>query len=155
MAKHSAGILLYRIKDDQLQVLLVHPGGPFWRHKDQHAWSIPKGEVNPGEDLLHTAKREFKEETGYDVPISTLIALTPVKQKGGKIVYAWAVEGDLDSQNIKSNFFEIEWPPKSGKLQKFPEIDKGAWFDLAQAKEKIIEGQIPLLDELILKINQT
>lgn len=127
MSKQSSGILLYRQKNDQLEVLCVHPGGPFWKKKDLGAWSIPKGEFED-EDALLAAKREFEEETG--IPIDgEMVALTPQKQKGGKVVYAWAVEGDLNPEDIRSNTFELEWPPKSGKRQQFPEIDKAEWLD--------------------------
>ena len=147
MAKQSAGILLYRIKSNDLEVFLVHPGGPFWAKKDEGAWSIPKGEFEDEEDPLAAAKREFEEETGLKIS-GEFIQLDPVKQKSGKMVYAWAVEGDLDPLKIKSNEFEIEWPPKSGKMKSFPEIDKAAWFNLTEAKKKIITGQTGLIKEL-------
>ncbi len=153
MAKQSAGILLYRIKNGQLQVFLVHPGGPYWQHKDLHAWSIPKGEIETGENIWQAAIREFKEETGFDIPVKNKIELSPVKQKGGKTVYAWAIEGDIAAQQLKSNLFEMEWPPKSGKKQAFPEIDKGQWFDIVTAKTKIITAQQKLLDELVEKLD--
>src|SRR5689334_13919801 len=125
--KLSAGILLYRIRSGTLEVLLVHPGGPFWTRKDLGAWSIPKGEFEEGDDPLETAKREFLEETG--APVSgKFVALTPRKQKSGKLVHAWAVEGDLDASTIVSNSFSMEWPPRSGKQQEFPEVDRGEWF---------------------------
>ncbi len=155
MKKVSAGILLYRFKNDELQVFLVHPGGPFWYHKDRHTWSIPKGEVEDGEDLLATAKREFEEETGQKLNTNKLIQLNPVKQKGGKIVYAWATEGDLNPADLKSNTFELEWPPKSGNLQSFPEIDKGAWFSIGEAMEKINEAQKSFLTQLVELINKS
>ena len=147
MAKQSAGILLYRIKSNDLEVFLVHPGGPFWAKKDEGAWSIPKGEFEDEEDPLAAAKREFEEETGLKIS-GEFIELHPVKQKSGKMVYAWAVEGDVDPLKIKSNEFEIEWPPKSGKMKSFPEIDKAAWFDLTEAKKKIIAAQTGLIKEL-------
>jgi predicted NUDIX family NTP pyrophosphohydrolase len=151
MAKQSAGILLYRRKRDQLEVLLVHPGGPFWAKKDQGAWSIPKGEYED-EDALAAAKREFEEETG--IPIEgEILALSPQKQKGGKLVDAWAVEGDLDAERVRSNTFEMEWPPKSGKKQQFPEIDKAGWFPVATALEKINPGQAAFIHELIQKLD--
>jgi predicted NUDIX family NTP pyrophosphohydrolase len=142
----SAGILLYRIHNGRLQVLLVHPGGPFWKNKDEGAWTIPKGEFTD-ETPLAAAKREFNEETGMRAT-GTFIELTPVKQKNGKWVYAWALEGELDPNTIQSNTFEIEWPPKSGRQQSFPEVDKAAWFGLAEAKQKINAAQVALLEEL-------
>jgi predicted NUDIX family NTP pyrophosphohydrolase len=128
-------------------VFLVHPGGPFWRRKDSGAWSIPKGELDQHEDPLQAAKREFKEETGF-VASGNFMELEPVKQPGGKVVLAWAVEGDLDPSAVRSNTFTIQWPPRSGKQQEFPEIDRAAWFDLKTAKEKILEGQVPILEQL-------
>lgn len=130
-----------------LEVLLVHPGGPFWRNKDDGAWSIPKGEVGPGEDLLDTARREFQEELGLAAD-GPFLALTPVKQKGAKIVHAWAFAGNCDPSQIKSNTLTVEWPPRSRKLQQFPEVDQAAFFDLATARRKINPAQIALLDEL-------
>lgn len=147
MAKKSAGILLYRIENKTPEVFLVHPGGPFWAKKDDGAWSIPKGEFEGDEEPLTAAKREFEEETGKKIS-GEFIELTPVKQKSGKIVYAWAIEGNLDPAKIRSNDFEIEWPPKSGKMKTFPEIDKAGWFDLSEAKKKILESQSPLIDAL-------
>ncbi|HKK12307.1 MAG TPA: NUDIX domain-containing protein, partial [Flavobacteriaceae bacterium] len=128
MKKQSAGILLYKFTDNVLQVLLVHPGGPFWKNKDVNSWSIPKGEFSEKEDALATALREFNEETGYTLDSTNLIKLNPIKQNSGKTVYAWAVEKDIDTKQIKSNLFKMEWPPKSGRIQKFPEIDEGQWF---------------------------
>jgi predicted NUDIX family NTP pyrophosphohydrolase len=145
--KKSAGIILFRNRDSQLQVFLVHPGGPFWKNKDAGAWTIPKGEFTDEEDALEAAKREFKEEVGISIK-GNFIPLQPVKQKSGKWVYAWALEKDLDSIKIKSNFFEIEWPPKSGQLKQFPEIDKGEWFTVEEAKLKIIPAQISFVEEL-------
>ena len=150
MPKKSAGILLYRYKDE-LEIFLVHPGGPYWINKDLNAWSIPKGEFGDDEDALAAAKREFKEETGNNVS-GKFIELKPVKQKSGKMVYAWAVKGDIDISAIKSNEFEIEWPPRSGKMKSFPEIDKAEWFNLNDAKNKIIKAQWQLIEELISKI---
>ena len=147
----SAGILLYRFRNNLLQVFLVHPGGPFWAKKDLGAWSIPKGEFGSDEDPLNAAKRELEEETGIKVS-GEFIELTPVKQKSGKLVYAWALEKDIDPSLIKSNSFEIEWPPKSGIKKSFPEIDKAAWFDKGEAVKKIIEGQVPLIEELERKL---
>jgi predicted NUDIX family NTP pyrophosphohydrolase len=143
----SAGLLLYRIRHAAIEVLLVHPGGPYWKTKDDGAWSIPKGEFSPAEDPLVAARREFFEETGVAIE-GDLRALKPIQQPGGKIVHAWAVEGDLDPTTIVSNTFEIEWPPRSGRLQSFPEIDRAAWFALPEATRKILRGQVPLLEEL-------
>jgi predicted NUDIX family NTP pyrophosphohydrolase len=151
MSKKSAGILLYRIKNKMLEVLLVHPGGPFWIKKDAGAWTIPKGELNENEEPFDAAMREMKEETGIILK-GNFIELTPVKQKGGKLVYAWAKEQDVDLSDIKSNEFEMEWPPKSGKKKLFPEIDKADWFDLKTAKEKMNAGQLSLIEELIIKL---
>lgn len=147
MPKQSAGILLYRKASHGLQVFLVHPGGPFFKNKDEGSWSVPKGEYLPDEDPLLAAKREFKEETGHEIA-GNFIALSPIKQKGGKTVLAWAVEGSIDQENIKSNTFEIEWPPRSGKKQTFDEIDSAEWFDIATAKIKINPAQAALIDEL-------
>jgi predicted NUDIX family NTP pyrophosphohydrolase len=143
----SAGILLYRRTGTQLEVLLVHPGGPYWRGKDEGAWSIPKGEMAADEDAQDAARREFGEETGI-APPGPLEPLGEIRQRGGKRVVAFAVAGDVDALAIKSNSFEIEWPPRSGKLQVFPEIDRAEWFDLSAARAKILEGQRPLLDRL-------
>ena len=155
MAKKSAGILLYRVHNKNPEVFIVHPGGPFWAKKDDGAWSIPKGEFEDNEEPLTAAKREFEEETGISIS-GEFIELNPIKQKSGKTVYAWAVEGDIDPSKIKSNEFEIEWPPKSGKTKSFPEIDKAAWFNLIEAKKKILESQASLIDQLknILLKNQ-
>jgi predicted NUDIX family NTP pyrophosphohydrolase len=151
MAKISAGILMYRKRDGQLQVLLVHPGSPLWAKKDQGAWSIPKGEIDPGEDPLSAAQREFEEETGVKIA-GNFIPLSSVKLKSGKVVQAWAVEGDCDPEAIRSNTFSMEWPPKSGMQQGFPEIDRAAWFGVGEAKEKINKGQAPLIEELRLTL---
>ncbi|MDO3626364.1 NUDIX domain-containing protein [Mucilaginibacter sp. BT774] len=152
MAKQSAGILLYRFINNQLQVFLVHPGGPFYKNKDDGSWSIPKGEFADDENPLDAAKREFLEETGQIIH-GNFTALTPIRQKGGKTVHAWAIEGDVDHKTMVSNTFEIEWPPRSGKKQTFPEIDKAAWFDTGLAKIKINAAQSELINELALKIN--
>ncbi|HJN11105.1 MAG TPA: NUDIX domain-containing protein [Pirellulaceae bacterium] len=143
----SAGLLMYRIDDGKLQVLLAHPGGPFFQNKDEGAWSIPKGEIEPDEDLLEAAQREFREETGV-VPNGPFAALKTVEQKGGKIVHAWAFEGDCDPSAIVSNTFTMEWPPKSGQQKEFPEIDRAEFFDVATAKRKINAAQASLIDEL-------
>jgi predicted NUDIX family NTP pyrophosphohydrolase len=143
----SAGLLMYRKRAGKLEVLLVHPGGPFWRNKDLGAWSIPKGEVNEEEELLEAARREFEEETGC-TPNGQFLRLSAVKQKSGKMVHAWAVAGDLNPAKIKSNIFTMEWPPKSRKRAKFPEVDRAEFFDLDTAKGKIIAAQLALLSEL-------
>ena len=152
MPKKSAGLLLYRFQKQQLQVMLVHPGGPFWTKKDAGAWSIPKGEFDDIEEPLKAAIRETKEETGITVS-GSFIELTVVKQKSGKLIYAWALQSDTDTSKIVSNTFDIEWPPKSGKLKSFPEIDKAQWFNLDEALVKIVVGQAPLLPELQTKLN--
>jgi predicted NUDIX family NTP pyrophosphohydrolase len=138
---------MYRYVGSRLEVLLVHPGGPYWRRKDEGAWSIPKGEMDAGEDAVSAASREFTEETGVALA-GPLEPLGEIRQRGGKRVIAFAVKGDLDVESIKSNTFEIEWPPKSGKMQTFPEIDRAGWFDLPAAHAKILEGQRPFLDRL-------
>ena len=138
---------MYRRSASQLQVLLIHPGGPFWARKDEGAWSIPKGEISEDEEPLAAARREVREETGAD-PAGTFLPLTPVRQAGGKIVQAWAIESDFDPATLTSNSFEIEWPPRSGRKRSFPEADRADWFTLDVARRKILKGQIPLLDEL-------
>ncbi len=148
MPRISAGLLMYRLHKGRLELLLAHPGGPFFRNKDEGAWTIPKGEVEPGEELLEAAKREFTEETGV-IPTGPFKALTPVKQKGGKIVHAWAFEGDCDPGAIVSNTFSMEWPPRSGRQMEFAEIDRAEFFGISEARRKIISAQIPLLDELL------
>jgi predicted NUDIX family NTP pyrophosphohydrolase len=144
----SAGILLYRLADGLPEVLLVHPGGPFWARKDAGAWSIPKGEHDDAEDAQACALREFEEETGTALSPRQLFDLGSVRLKSGKRVAAWAVEGDLDADAITSNMFELEWPPRSGRLQTFPEVDRAAWFGLDEARERILPAQAPLLDRL-------
>ncbi len=151
MAKTSAGVLLYRRKGGVLEVFLVHPGGPFWARKDLGAWSIPKGEYSETEDPLHAARREFEEETGTRLE-GDLVPLSDITQTGGKKVKAWAVEGDRDPRLVRSNTFELEWPPRSGRVQSFPEIDQAAWFPMEAAKLKIVKGQLPLLEELERKL---
>jgi predicted NUDIX family NTP pyrophosphohydrolase len=143
----SAGILMYRRAGPTLQVLLVHPGGPYWRRRDEGAWSIPKGELDAGEDAGAAARREFTEETGFGLT-APLEPLGEIRQRGGKRVTAFAVEGDIDVTAVKSNTFEIDWPPRSGKTQTFPEIDRAEWFDLPTARAKILESQRPFLDRL-------
>lgn len=148
MAKLSAGIVLFRRRAGEVEVFFVHPGGPFWKNKDAGAWSIPKGEYAAGEDPLAVARREFEEETGFACPAGDPVHLGEVKQPGGKIVTAFAVEGDCAADTIRSNFFELEWPPKSGKMQQFPEVDRAGWFGLPQAREKLLAGQHAFLDRL-------
>jgi predicted NUDIX family NTP pyrophosphohydrolase len=152
MAARSAGILLYRRQRGALQVLLVHPGGPFWRNKDLGAWSIPKGEYEPDEEPEDAARREFAEELGV-APTGALRPLGEIRQAGGKRVVAFALEGDLDVEAIRSNQFELEWPPRSGRIQTFPEVDRAGWFALPAAHEKMIAGQRPLLDLLEQSLN--
>ena len=149
----SAGILVYRNNVSGLEVFLMHPGGPFWKKKDLGAWSIPKGEIGEDENEETAARREFEEETGIKIR-EDLVPLKPIKQKSGKSVIAWAAEQDIDESKIKSNMFELEWPPKSGKMQSFPEMDRAAWFSVSEAKEKIISGQVGLLDELVEKLRK-
>jgi len=147
--KRSAGIVLFRRLDSGVvEVFLGHMGGPYWARKDVGAWTIPKGEIESGDEPLVVARREFCEEIGSPVPSGDLIDLGEVRQAGGKTVLAWAVEGDLDASAIVSNTFELEWPPKSGRMQSFPEIDRADWFDLATAAEKIVVGQRTFLDRL-------
>jgi predicted NUDIX family NTP pyrophosphohydrolase len=144
----SAGILLYRLSDGEPEVLIVHPGGPFWARKDAGAWSIPKGEYDDGEDPRACALREFEEETGTALSPAELAELGDVRLKSGKQVTAWAVEGDLDAGAIVSNTFEMEWPPRSGRMQEFPEVDRAGWFGLDQASEKLNPAQVAFLDRL-------
>jgi predicted NUDIX family NTP pyrophosphohydrolase len=146
MPKKSAGLLMFRHRSGQIEVLLVHLGGPFWKKKDESGWFVPKGE--PGEDELAAAQREFKEETGFD-PQGPFLPLGSAKQKSGKMVAAWAFEGDCDPAQLKSNTFPVEWPPRSGKQQEFPEVDRAAFFPLDQAREKIHPSEAPFLSRLI------
>jgi predicted NUDIX family NTP pyrophosphohydrolase len=145
--KLSAGILLYRRREGEIEVFLVHPGGPFWAKKDDGAWSIPKGEYLEGEDPLTVAKREFYEETGSKIN-GEGIELEPLKQPSGKIISAWAVEGEIDPAALRSNTFPLEWPPKSGRRQEFPEVDRALWFNLTIARRKLLPGQRAFLDQL-------
>jgi predicted NUDIX family NTP pyrophosphohydrolase len=145
MPEKSAGLLMYRRGRSGTEVLLVHPGGPFWARKDEGAWSLPKGIVNPGEDPLAAAKREFTEETGCEVPAAGFVFLGDFRQPSRKIVAAYAVPGDFDLACFRSNTFELEWPPKSGRVAAFPEADKAAWFTLLEADQKILTGQRPIL----------
>jgi predicted NUDIX family NTP pyrophosphohydrolase len=144
----SAGILLWRLRKGAVEVLLAHNGGPYWARKDHGHWTIPKGEVEAGEELSAVARREFAEETGHDVPDGPLIDLGQIRQKSGKVVLGWAVEGDLDPATAVSNTYEMEWPPRSGQTQAFPEIDRVEWFDLEEARSRLKEAQVPFLDRL-------
>jgi len=148
MSKQSAGILLYKKVVNDLQIFLVHPGGPFFKNKDEGSWSIPKGEFLDDEDALIAAKREFEEETGQAID-GDFISLKSIKQKGGKTVYAWAVEGDIDHETIVSNVFDLEWPPRSGKMITIPEVDRADWFDVTAAKQKINPAQVLFIERLI------
>ena len=152
MAKRSAGILLYRIAGAAPEVLLVHPGGPYWARKDAGAWSIPKGEYEDGEDPQACALREFEEELGVELPPGQLAELGSVKQKGGKVVTAWATEGDLDAGAVSSNTFTMEWPPRSGRTEEFPEIDRAGWFEIGTAREKLVAAQTEFLDRLLERL---
>ncbi|MCZ8545428.1 NUDIX domain-containing protein [Mesorhizobium qingshengii] len=152
MAKKSAGILPYRRSNSGLQVLLVHPGGPFWQSRDLGAWSIAKGEYGDDEQPEAAARREFAEETGWELAAAPLLPLRDLRQRGGKLITAFAVEGDFDTATLRSNMFEMEWPPRSGRVQSFPEIDRGEWLDLAQAREKMLAGQRSFLDRLVASI---
>lgn len=143
----SAGILLYRRGPQGLEVLLGHPGGPFWKGRDEGAWTIPKGEIGEDEDPFAAALREFREETGFDAH-GTPLALTPIRQPSRKVVHVWAVEGDCDTTQSSSNTFSMEWPPRSGRQQDFPELDRVEWFEAAEAAKRILRGQAPFLIEL-------
>jgi predicted NUDIX family NTP pyrophosphohydrolase len=145
----SAGLLLFRRRGSGVECFLVHPGGPFWARKDLGAWSLPKGLIDPGEDPLDTARREFTEETGVAAPAGPFLPLGEVRQAGGKVVAAWAAEGDLDPDAIRSNTFRLEWPPRSGREKEFPEVDRAAWFSPAEAHRRILAGQAPFLDRLL------
>ena len=147
VAKTSAGLLLFRTGAAGLEVLLVHPGGPLWAKKDAGAWSIPKGEIEPGEEPLATAVREVREELGVEIA-GDFLPLTPVRQSGGKTVHAWAVRADFDPAQLSSQTFEMEWPPRSGRRQAFPEVDRAAWYTVDEARVMILKGQLPLVDEL-------
>lgn len=148
MSAQSAGLLVYRRRDATLEVLLVHPGGPFWQKRDDGAWSIPKGEVAENEADVEVARREFHEELGVAAPDGEFSPLGEVRQKGGKVVRAWAVAGDLDVSRLRSNTFQIEWPPRSGKMRQFPEVDRAGWFDLETARRKMLTAQREFLDRL-------
>lgn len=153
MSKQSAGILLYKLEEGDLKVLLVHPGGPMHTKRDIGAWSVPKGEYSDDEDPQLAAKREFEEETGQSLTTEELLPLGTVKQKSGKVVIAWAVEGDLDADNIVSNTCMIQWPPKSKRMIEIPEVDRAAWFDIETAKEKINPAQAAFIDRLIEQVD--
>jgi predicted NUDIX family NTP pyrophosphohydrolase len=146
--KRSAGLLLYRRHGEDFEFFLVHPGGPFWKNKDDGSWTIPKGMIEPGEDPLAAARREFVEETGFKVG-GEFMELGTFKQPGGKHVMVWAVEGDCDPDRLSSNEFEMEWPPRSGKRARFPEVDRGGWFGVAEARDKLLIGQRPMLDRFL------
>jgi predicted NUDIX family NTP pyrophosphohydrolase len=154
MPRRSAGILLHRRRDGALEVLLVHPGGPLWARRDDGAWSIPKGEYGDGEDPVAVALRELEEETGHRLDPDGLVALGEVRQRGGKVVTAWAAPGDLDAAAITSNTFTLEWPPRSGAVQEFPEVDRAGWFDPATAREKLLAAQAPLVDRLLAALGE-
>ena len=153
MPRQSAGLLMYRFHEGRLQVLLAHPGGPFFENKDEGAWTVPKGEPDPEEDFLRAAQREFEEETGLK-PVGTFLPLSPVKQKGGKIVYAWAFEGDCDPRTLVSNTYFMEWPRKSGRRIEIPEVDRAEFFDLETARTKINPAQVAFLDELEAQLDE-
>ena len=154
MPRTSAGILLHRRADGGgVEVLLGHMGGPFWARKDAGAWSIPKGEYSAGEDPFDAAQREFLEELGSPVPASSFLPLGEVRQSGGKVLTVWAAEGDLDVTTAVSNTFTLQWPPRSGRMQEFPEIDRAAWVPVERARELVVKGQVPLLDRLLEQLN--
>jgi predicted NUDIX family NTP pyrophosphohydrolase len=153
LSRKSAGVLLYRWRDDAPQFLLVHPGGPFWQRKDDGAWSLPKGEFEEGEAAEAVARRELAEETGLrlDAP---LVPLAPVRQRGGKWIHPFAAQADVDASTMRSNTFRMEWPPRSGTMREFPEVDRAAWFDLQTAARKILASQKPILDELAQRLRK-
>ena len=148
MTVESAGLVLHRVRDDRVEVLLVHPGGPFWKNRDEGAWSIPKGEIEPGETAIDVARREFEEELGQPAPETEFVPLGSVRQAGGKVVHAWAAAGDLDVDQMKSATFETEWPPRSGRKQAFAEVDRAEWFDVNMARRKINQAQGTFLERL-------
>ncbi len=152
MPRTSAGLLLYRRRGAGVEVLIGHMGGPFWARKDDAAWSVPKGEYGPGEEPLDVALREFEEELGVPVPADDFLPLGEVRQSGGKVLTIWAAEGDLDAAAARSNTFPLEWPPRSGRLQEFPEIDRAAWVPVDEARTKLVRGQVPLLDRLLAAV---
>jgi predicted NUDIX family NTP pyrophosphohydrolase len=154
MSKRSAGLLLYRRNECGLEVFLVHPGGPYWSKKDLGAWSVPKGEYTDAEDPLAAARREFLEETGFAVD-GVYVALGSIRQTGGKIVSVWALEGDCDPSKLTSNLCQLQWPPRSGKTIEFPEVDRGAWFPLHEAHDRILASQAPMLLRLVEAVDST
>ncbi|KAA0024485.1 NUDIX domain-containing protein [Antrihabitans cavernicola] len=151
----SAGVLVYKVEDGALRVLIAHMGGPFWARKDEHAWSIPKGECDDGEDPRTAAAREYREEIGSPVPAGQLVDLGVFKQSSSKKIAAYAVEGDVDVGGIESNTFDMEWPPRSGRTQSFPEIDRAEWADCATARTKLVKGQVPVLNRLVTLLRDT
>jgi predicted NUDIX family NTP pyrophosphohydrolase len=153
VARRSAGILLYRLTGEGPEVLLVHPGGPFWAKRDEGVWSIPKGEYGEDDDPLTAALREFEEETGTPLEPGDLVELGSVKQKSGKVVVAWAIRGDLDADAIHSNTFAMEWPPRSGRTAEFPEVDRAGWFDPSAARRKLVEAQAAFVDRLLERLD--
>ena len=146
--RHSAGVVLHRVRAGRREIFLVHPGGPAWAGRDAGAWSIPKGEIEPGEDAVETACRELTEETGVAMPEGEALGLGPVRQSARKTVHAWAIEGDADASAVRSNTFEMEWPKGSGRMGTFPEVDRAAWFDMATAKTKVHRGQVAIIERL-------
>jgi predicted NUDIX family NTP pyrophosphohydrolase len=152
MPRRSAGIVLFRVSAGAPEMLLVHPGGPFWARRDAGAWSIPKGEYAEGDDPREAALREFEEETGTALPPGELIDLGTVKQKGGKLVRAWAVEGNLDADTVQSNTFTMQWPPRSGRFRTFPEVDRAGWFGAEEAREKLVSAQAEFVDRLLERL---
>jgi predicted NUDIX family NTP pyrophosphohydrolase len=150
-ARASAGLLVYRRGASGVEVFLVHPGGPYWARRDLGAWTIPKGEIEPGENPLDAARREFHEETGSPMD-GTFVALRPVTMRSGKVVHAWAIAGDLDASAVTSLVFAMEWPPKSGRQQQFPEVDRAEWFTVEEARQRILPAQAPLLDDLVRQL---
>ena len=148
---HSAGLLLFRYREGGVEVMLVHPGGPFWVRKDKGAWSIPKGLFEADEEPLTAARREFREETGVDID-GVFLPLGELRQPSGKVIHAWAAEGDLDPDKVRSNTFQLEWPKHSGTVRTYPEIDRAAWFPIAEARERILKGQAPFLDRLLIVV---
>ena len=153
MPRTSAGLLLYRRRGAGVEVLIGHMGGPFWARKDDAAWSVPKGEYGPSEEPFDVALREFEEELGSPVPADDFLPLGDVRQSGGKVLTVWAAEGDLDAAAAHSNTFPLEWPPRSGRIQEFPEIDRAAWMPVDQARTKLVRGQVPLLDRLLVALD--
>jgi predicted NUDIX family NTP pyrophosphohydrolase len=148
LARESAGLLLYRLREGKREVLLVHPGGPFWAKRDEGAWSIPKGEIEPGEKPIDVARREFEEELGAPPPGGEMSSLGSIRQAGGKVVHAWAARGDFDVAGLRSVSFSMEWPPRSGRMQEFPEVDRADWFAFEDARRMILPSQLPLLERL-------